>query len=79
MCLVTVVWLPLAATISMVPPLVRICLLKVSVRNKVSAPHRHSALSKVNVLSKASAHSRVNVLRDNVRHKASASSLPVVK
>ena len=63
----------------MVPPLVRISLLKVSVRNKVSAPHRHSALSKVNVLSKASAHSRVNVLRDNVRHKASASSLPVVK
>jgi hypothetical protein len=66
MLLVMVVWLPLATTISMVPHLVRISVLRGKARNKVSAPHRHNV------------HNKANVLRDNVRHKASASSLPVV-
>ena len=59
MRLVTVVWLPLAATISMVPHLVRTPTITNVLR-------RHNA-------SKASAHNKASVLsRHNVRNKASA-------
>jgi hypothetical protein len=67
MRLVMVVWLPLAATTSMVLHLVRISVRKASPRNKASVPNRHNVHSKANALNK-----------HNVRHKASASSLPVV-